>query len=362
MKDRLSSPLKGSDIDESKCVVDSNFTSLSLICIPCLNHSVIQLARSKCKVPFSQIAPNIPCGQIALNFMASVKNQVVNIMLFIMIECDAAYNVHWKRETNPVMFGDNVNLMCMVGRKEGCDSTTTRRWDGGPNNTILLLNGHSSNATKYYEITDDPCDNFSLVIMNFNMNDVNREYWCSFGFETSRQNLPLDERNFIGMPTKNNIHVSLQQRALELDLSIEFYKVFPKPKCKIKIGDEHLLNDNIMSNVSGLFINAYLHKTITIPKDRCHGNFSISCTLLTTAILEINKRLNCSFPLIEDFDMVIPIIIISTVLLLVCIMCISITIGCVYQMKRIKRNQRHHAISEKTMRNQTFDLVNQSLL
>ncbi|CAC5357890.1 unnamed protein product [Mytilus coruscus] len=316
MKDRLSSPLKGSDIDESKCVVDSNFTSLSLICIPCLNHSVIQLARSKCKVPFSQIAPN---------YIGKERR---------ILSC----------------------------RKEGCDSTTTRRWDGGPNNTILLLNGHSSNATKYYEITDDPCDNFSLVIMNFNMNDVNREYWCSFGFETSRQNLPLDERNFIGMPTKNNIHVSLQQRALELDLSIEFYKVFPKPKCKIKIGDEHLLNDNIMSNVSGLFINAYLHKTITIPKDRCHGNFSISCTLLTTAILEINKRLNCSFPLIEDFDMVIPIIIISTVLLLVCIMCISITIGCVYQMKRIKRNQRHHAISEKTMRNQTFDLVNQSLL
>ncbi|VDH95496.1 Hypothetical predicted protein [Mytilus galloprovincialis] len=228
-------------------------------------------------------------------FMSSVKNLVVNIILFIMIECNAAYNVYWKRDTSPVMFGDSVNLMCMVGRQEGCDNSTTRRWDGGPNNTILLLNGHSSNATKYYEVTKDPCDNFSLVIMNFNMNDVNQEYWCSFGFETSRQNLPLDEQNFIGMPTKNNIHVSVQQWATKLDISIGFYKVFPKPKCKIKIGDEHLLIDPIKSNVSRIFINAYLHKTITISKDRCHGNVSIKCALLTTTILDITQSLNCSF-------------------------------------------------------------------
>lgn len=106
--------------------------------------------------------------------------------------------VHWQLETNPVLFGNNVTLTCMVGRKEECDKTITRRWDAGPDRNILLLNGHSTNSSKYYEVFKDPCDNFSLVIMKFDLTDVNLEYWCSFGFETSRQMLMLDDRNYIG--------------------------------------------------------------------------------------------------------------------------------------------------------------------
>lgn len=107
--------------------------------------------------------------------------------------------VQWKRETNPVMFGKNVTLTCMVGRKEGCNKTVTRRWDAGPNRNILLLNGRSTNSLKYYEVSEEPCENFSLVIMKFDLKDVNWEYWCSFGFDTSRQMLMLDDRHFIGM-------------------------------------------------------------------------------------------------------------------------------------------------------------------
>lgn len=105
----------------------------------------------------------------------------------------------WKRETNPVLFGYNVTLTCMVGRKEGCDNTTSRRWDAGSDRKTLLLNGHSINASKYYEIFEKPCENFSMVIMEFDQKDVDLEYWCSFGFETSRNFLMLDDRYFIGM-------------------------------------------------------------------------------------------------------------------------------------------------------------------
>lgn len=97
------------------------------------------------------------------------------------------------------MFGHNVTLTCMVGRKEGCDKTVTRRWDAGPDRNTLIINGHSTIYSKYSERAEDPCKSFSIVIMQFDLNDVNREYWCSFGFETSRQMLILDDRHFIGM-------------------------------------------------------------------------------------------------------------------------------------------------------------------
>lgn len=87
----------------------------------------------------------------------------------------------------------------MVNRKERCDNKATRRWDAGPDRNILLLNGFSTNSSKYYEISEDPCKNFSLVIMQFDLNDVNWEYWCSFGLDTSRQMLMLDDRYFLGM-------------------------------------------------------------------------------------------------------------------------------------------------------------------
>lgn len=106
-------------------------------------------------------------------------------------------------------FGDNVKLKCTVGRKDDCDSTATRRWDGGPHRNILLLDGHSSNSSKYYEETEEPCISFSLIIKQFDIHDVNCEYWCSFGFETSRQTLMLDEEHFIGMLFEYQIYNGL---------------------------------------------------------------------------------------------------------------------------------------------------------
>lgn len=104
--------------------------------------------------------------------------------------------VYWELKT-PVVFGDSATLTCIVDQDNNCDSAATRRWDGGRNNTILMLNGHSTNASKYNEVADEPCHNFSLIIMDFGMNDFT-DYKCTFEFQTSRQTLTLDARYFIG--------------------------------------------------------------------------------------------------------------------------------------------------------------------
>lgn len=104
--------------------------------------------------------------------------------------------VYWVLES-PVVFGESATLTCIVEQKDHCDSKSTRRWDRDQN--ILLINGHSTNASKYFEVADQPCYNFSLVIMNFGITDVNCEYRCTFEFETSRKMLTLDSLHFIGM-------------------------------------------------------------------------------------------------------------------------------------------------------------------
>ncbi|CAC5416671.1 unnamed protein product [Mytilus coruscus] len=143
---------------------------------------------------------NLEEHNLATDFLSSENgNQLLvsffyTFFLHVLVVC----LVYWVLKT-PVVFGDSATLTCMVEQKDNCDSEATRRWDGGLNKNILLLNGHSTNASKYYEVVDQPCDNFSMVIMDFGMNDVNCEYRCTFEFETSRRMLTLDARHFIGM-------------------------------------------------------------------------------------------------------------------------------------------------------------------
>lgn len=194
-----------------------------------------------------------------------------------------------------MLFGNNVKLTCMVGRKEGCDNTVTRRWDAGPDRNTLLLNGYSINSSKYYEVTKEPCDNFSLVIMHFDLNDVNREYWCSFGLETSRQMLMLDDRYFMGKPKNKDIESHLEQNEeRKLDLRISFYKVYPKPKCKMKIGDKNWVDVPLVSNSIGIFFNSSLHYKTVFEKSQCNDNVTSVCCLLSYNILQLNKQINCT--------------------------------------------------------------------
>ncbi|VDI10945.1 Hypothetical predicted protein [Mytilus galloprovincialis] len=228
-------------------------------------------------------------------FLATVNIQITNIILVVQNQATLAAAVQWKRETNPVLFGQNVTLTCMVDRKEGCDITATRRWDAGPDRNTLLLNGHSTNSSKYNEISTEPCENFSMVIMKFDPHDVNWEYWCSFGFETSRQMLMLDDRNFIGKPAMPDIYSSLgNDKQREIHLKIRFYKVYPNPKCKMKIGDTSWEPVTLTSHPTGVLYNSSVHYKTTFPKIQCHNNVTVVCSLLSYTILQLNKRLNCT--------------------------------------------------------------------
>ncbi|CAG2218429.1 unnamed protein product [Mytilus edulis] len=133
-----------------------------------------------------------------------------------------------------------------------------------------------------------------LVIMKFDQEDVNSEYWCSFGFETSRQMLMLDDRHFIGVPENKDIQFTLEQsEQISLDLKIIFSSI-SKPKCKIKIGNGDWVDEALKLTPVGIRFNAILHYITTIDKSQCSNTITTICSLLSYNILQLNKRLNCT--------------------------------------------------------------------
>ncbi|XP_052074051.1 uncharacterized protein LOC127711934 [Mytilus californianus] len=231
-------------------------------------------------------------AQFCSKTLLAMKNQVFNILI-VIVEIAASNAVYWVLKT-PVVFGDSATLTCMVEQKDNCDSEATRRWDGGLNKNILLINGHSTNASKYYEVAYRPCYNFSLVIMDFGMNDVNCEYRCSLDFETSRQMLTLDSRHFIGVPSENDISFNLGQTQTELNLQIQFHNVYPIPKCKVEIGHENWVDNFLDTKPNGMFFDASLLRKTDMKISQCDQNVKVICTLLSLTIFQFDTILNCT--------------------------------------------------------------------
>ncbi|XP_076106721.1 uncharacterized protein LOC143075246 isoform X2 [Mytilus galloprovincialis] len=274
--------------------------------------------------------------------LATISIQISQIACAVLKQTAVETKVYWQRETNPVLFGYNVKLTCMVDRKKGCDKTVTRRWDLGSDRNTLLLNGYSINSSKYYEESNDPCDNFSLVIMHFDNNDVNEEYWCSFGVETSRQMLMLDDRYFMEKPKKKDIESNLEQNEeRELDLRISFYKVYPKPKCKMKIGDNNWVDVTVLSNPIGIFFNSSLHYKTAFEKRQCNDNLAIVCRLLSYNILQLNTKINCTDTEknSKTAKIITPVLIVVVFIFIGFVLYVckgNITTMCVYCMSRTK--------------------------
>ena len=98
----------------------------------------------------------------------------------------------------PVVYGDNIILTCKTGhvltdRGGACE---VRRWYSGKN--YFLFNGVSRDETKYEERTDISSTEFSLVIKNYNVSDLNINYTCSCDFESYTKRLGLNDEDFIG--------------------------------------------------------------------------------------------------------------------------------------------------------------------
>jgi hypothetical protein len=92
------------------------------------------------------------------------------------------------RDTSPKL-GQGLTLFCGV---DNCFANETKRWHGGPDDTLLMLNsGISTDQTKYNTAIEK--HGFILTILNLTVEDLNVSYTCSCGFDLDKHILYIED-------------------------------------------------------------------------------------------------------------------------------------------------------------------------
>jgi hypothetical protein len=105
--------------------------------------------------------------------------------------------VYWIVSNKPVIYGDTIILTCKTGHvlTDRGDACGVRQWYSGQMH--FLYNGVSRDATKYEDRTNISSTEFSLVIENYTVSDINIYYTCSCGLKSYTKRLGLNDNNFI---------------------------------------------------------------------------------------------------------------------------------------------------------------------
>lgn len=105
--------------------------------------------------------------------------------------------VSWSLQTNPVVFGSNATLCCIMESPAINHMAWLLR--DGPDAMIVATGDSPSNPMKY-SASVEPKGNityYMLTIINVDMTDVNVNYKCESDFDLFEQNLELSEDIFV---------------------------------------------------------------------------------------------------------------------------------------------------------------------
>lgn len=118
-----------------------------------------------------------------------------NLLILIFLKISAG-TISWTQLTKPAIFGNDVSLRCHLTSETSCCDSFARKWSAGKYFDLIMMNGVSSNASKYTETVDNRLNTSTLTIKNFNKNNVNIPYECTYGFDTFSKTLELTQANF----------------------------------------------------------------------------------------------------------------------------------------------------------------------
>ncbi|CAG2252854.1 unnamed protein product [Mytilus edulis] len=92
--------------------------------------------------------------------------------------------VEWKIEQKISAYGEDLRLLC-IADNYSIDGVKIKRWEGGPKQKMLTLNGapDQEDVMKYKMSMRQ--DGFDLVIKNVSKVDLNVTYECTYGFKKS---------------------------------------------------------------------------------------------------------------------------------------------------------------------------------
>ena len=97
--------------------------------------------------------------------------------------------VKWTVHNTSPKLEQGLTLFCKV---DNCFANETKRWYGGPDDKVLMLNnGISTDNAKYS--TSVVKYGFILTILNLTVKDLNVSYTCSCGFGLDKHILYIED-------------------------------------------------------------------------------------------------------------------------------------------------------------------------
>lgn len=174
-----------------------------------------------------------------------------------------------------------------------------RQWSGGSDGRGLMYNGFSSNEEKYEEKANLSTSQFSLIIRNLNITDINVNYTCSCGFYASTHKLQLDEKRFQYLPDTANASITSYNDTLKTKIQIK--KVYPLPTCSVFIGNRLVSKKVLLTHrKSGLFYSVSFEAEYKLGNEDCNKQPRVQCDLLKEQIsFKGNITYSCSDNSIE---------------------------------------------------------------
>ena len=111
------------------------------------------------------------------------------LMTTCMLIPVSSKEVKWTVRDTSSKLGHALTLFCKV---DNCTVHETKRWYGGPDDKVLMLNSGISNAKAKYS-TSIVKNGFILTILNLTVKDLNVSYTCSCGLDLDNHILYIED-------------------------------------------------------------------------------------------------------------------------------------------------------------------------
>lgn len=128
-------------------------------------------------------------------FFSYILGKAYKISLYFHCFLYPGERIAWNLQTTPAVFGSDIVLECILPNGTCCDRYT-RRWLGGKNLNLLIMDGISSKPDKYSEEFTKESRLSKLIIHRLDSKDVNIPYQCTYGFSKDVKLLNMTDDNF----------------------------------------------------------------------------------------------------------------------------------------------------------------------
>ncbi|XP_071165253.1 enolase-phosphatase E1-like isoform X2 [Mytilus edulis] len=182
--------------------------------------------------------------------------------------------VTWSLQTNPVVFGSNATLCCIVQGPE----TKHMAWVRDPE-AIVLATGNSTLNPMKYSASIEPkgnCTYYLLTIFKIDMTDININYKCESNFDLFEQKLELREESFVMKPLRNETVTNITRENGMISVSLRIQNIYPKPECFFS-SKRAKINGNISLEENGKLYNVKM--AFGISEHMCEDNITAYCAL-----------------------------------------------------------------------------------